>query len=672
MGRRRTGNRPSENLGLDNVFDVVQRDKELYEEWNTDWTSRQAVEERILREKQQNAKRFDAIAGVYRTADSILTGQSLSVSAGDFSGMNGTASNVPAWNDGSTIYLNTNVLKQIDDSSIVSLNGVNYHEVAHIIWSPRLGGKFAKRIVENKLHVAFNVLEDMRIETLMVSRFPATKLALTKATLSYILENADSNIYPLIRGRRFLPLEVRQRASDLFASAHGVELTQKVADIIDEYRLLAFPDDQDRAYELTEMLADLLKMRSGEKYIQNPNAGEMGEPYYIENPDYVDPEESKKYCGTGMCGDRMPLKSGRNEKGVKQKAQQGKVKAKDGEADSAGKGNTPSTGKSESTGTKSEVTAQGTSTGSSGDFLTYDKSQDTTEPVDNELAEMIKSALDELMASPQAKVEASQIRSALRQVDRAMSAVGKANSPEFSVDDEYKKAAKDFGHELNRLMLDNDPAWQRQNPTGKLNIQRAMNMGVNDLNTVFDRWYEGNDAYDIEAVILIDCSGSMGGRMGEASQAMWTIKKALEAIDSRVTVFVFNDDTRLLYGGDERVSSTFRSTMATGGTNPKAGLIEAERIFEASTRNTKLLFTISDGAWGDEQVNNNLVARINNIDGVISSAVLIVSQWWLQRWTPEDLKRETENARHNCHSVSVVTKSSELVNVARNLLRGLR
>ena len=87
--------------------------------------------------------------------------------------------------------------------------------------------------MENQYLQAANMLEDQRIETLLVARYPSVSPFLT-ATVARWLGNtpeAASSNYLLVRGRRYLPLEVRQAFRDLFAVP---ELIPEIADIEDQ------------------------------------------------------------------------------------------------------------------------------------------------------------------------------------------------------------------------------------------------------------------------------------------------------------------------------------------------------------------------------------------------------------------------------------------------------
>lgn len=586
---------------------------------------RDELKEYLVAKQAKKLARFQAIAGVYQTADSVLTKSSITVTAGDFSNME-SMGEAPAFNDGKTIYLNTDVLAEIDDNSLISLNGINYHEVAHILWSPRGNSEFGRKITAGGYQTSFNILEDLRIETLMTARFPSTTLSLTQSVLTYIMSNPDpSDSFPLIRGRRYLPIEVRQLSADLYVARHGTAHANNVARIVDEYRLLTYPSDYERGYDLIVEFHNLLKL--------------------------ADPKNKTE----GQCGSRPMLKSGRPESNDKQNNIANRAKNMDKKAEDIPPNAEPSAG---------------AGAGVEGESQDYDPLMERTE-MDKQFADVVREAIKSVMKSKQAKTEARQLRSAIRESDRAGRTDLKATAELLPVDNAYRVASKAFGQELSKLRIDSDPHWDIEKPVGRLNINRVMNMDINDINTVFDEWREGRDEFNIEAVIMCDTSGSMGNVIKEVSQSMWAIKRALEEIDGKVTVIGFSDKTKLVYGSNERATSQYRFWYDGGGTDPLDALLDAEAILESSRRKTKLLFVITDGEWSRSDDCDSTIKRINNIDGTISQIVFITSSEWIMEQAVTDREATMKRYRHHAHSIELVSKPNELVSVARNILRSL-
>ena len=603
------------------------RDGMDWEDWHRlDQEERDYIQSATMAREAKKLQRFQAIASVYQTADSVLTRSSVSVVAGDFSGMEGIGE-APAFNDGKTIYLNTDVLLDIDDNSLISLNGINYHEVAHILWSPRGNSEFGRKVTKAGYQQAFNILEDMRIETLMTARFPSTRMSLTKSVLDYIMSSPDpSGSFALVRGRRYLPLEVRQLSANLFTNKFGRDKAVKVADLIDEYRLLTYPASYERGYEIIEQFNSLMEL--------------LGAP----------PE-----CGG--CGTRPMLKSGRPEGGAQQSNIAGRANGMNDKAEDI-----PSEEQSGNAGAGRQ--------GENGTPQDYDPMM-KRDSMSEAFAEAVRNAIQSVMKSKQAKTEARQLRSAIREADRKASGDTKINTRLTPVDNAYRVASKAFGEELSRLRIDNDPHWEIEKPVGRLNINRVMNMDINDINTVFDQWNEGRDDYNIEAVIMCDTSGSMGNIITETMQSMWAIKRALENIDGKVTVLSFSDTTKTIYNSNELATSQYRFAYDGGGTSPLDGLMDVEALLGASRRKTKLLFIITDGEWSQDNDCNRTIERINDIDGVISQVVFITSQEWIANLSPDELHKRTESYRHKAHAISLVSKPTELLDVARNILRSL-
>lgn len=613
------------------------------------------LSERIMLERQQKVRRFDAIAGVYQTADSILTNSRVTVRVADFSNLEENKEAI-AWSDGANIYLNADQLEDISDSTIVSLNGVNYHEVAHLLWTPRKGTELLKTIVDEDLLYYFNVLEEARIENLMISRFPSTKEALVKTSLTYLIERVSdetiANAFPITCGRKHLPIEVRQAVADSFVATFGSDLAKRVSAIVNEYRFLSLPvkADADRAIELVREFSKLIKFENNSQHKPSQSA------------------DGKAELGSiGSCDNREPMKSGRNEAGKKQSelAEQAK------KADAKSESESLDGAKGESDNEESNSNKNSSDVANANHNKQYDDSSDSNQELDETISNILSKAIDDVMNTNQARQESKQVRKAIKESDQAFSGVGKTSFTYAPADNETRVIAKAFGDELIRLQIDNDPAWDRYRPSGKLNIQRTMNMDINDINRLFDRWDTGNDNYDIEAVVLMDNSGSMGGSMTEACTASWTIKKALESIEGRTTVYIFDDVTKLLYDADDKAGAKLRVVGSGGSTNPIEGLLEAERILSASRRKTKLLFVVTDGEWSDSEKNNAIIDRINSIDGAITSLVFITNGWYLNRMTPQEIKSNAEKWKHNCHTITLVNRPKEIVNVAKDLVRSL-
>jgi hypothetical protein len=617
--------------------------------------------------------KYNAIAGVYQTADSILTGASVDVRIADFTEFQGgEQTHAMTHNDGQTIYINEKYLSKLSDEMLLSLNGMNYHEVAHLLFTPRMGSEFLKTIVAENLLPAFNILEDNRVDTFLSARFPSVRASLIGSTLSALATGNPEGAFLLTRGRRFLPIDLRQISANAFINAYGATLTKQVADIIDEYRFLALPNGSDskRGIELVREFAKLLDLY-GQGNSSNSNQSESGESGESgESSESGGCKFDSDSISDKSCSERLPMKSGRNESGKKQSQISERAKASDGNAEDID-------GNGESDGNESDTQSKGNTEQESGEsgnpnasYKTDGTINESPASINEQLANTVERAIKDVLNSSQAKQELKQVRNAIREIDTVHNGLGNARSIDATIDPEYRIIARAFADELTQLQIDSDPAWQRHTPTGKLNVQRTMNMDINDINILFDRWSEGNEAFDIEAVILVDTSGSMGSQINEASKAVWTIKRSLESIDANVTAYTFDDESQVLYKADESAKATeYRSAFAGGSTDPSQALLEAERIFQTTRKKTKLLFIVSDGEWFNETRCNDTIQRINAIEGASTSAVFITSEWQLKLATERgtDFSEDIERWKHKCNSITLVTKPRDIIKVARDV-----
>jgi hypothetical protein len=198
----------------------------------------------------------------------------------------------------------------------------------------------------------------------------------------------------------------------------------------------------------------------------------------------------------------------------------------------------------------------------------------------------------------------------------------KAAYAEKAIDYKTLSAGKQFGVELERIRTDLEPGWLLRREAGKLNANRYLT--ENDLDSVFDEWQDGREeATDIEAIILLDNSGSMSGKNAiRAYKSMFAIKMGLQAIGANCSVIVYNNRAEMLYEADDLVKSVVRDAGADGGTDPTEALRYSQSVFANSQKAVKVLFTITDGEWGNAEIADEIIDRLG-VSGVITSIAII-------------------------------------------------
>ena len=618
------------------------------EELEEEWYRQDRTEE-----DQERSLRLGALCRVYEQADRVLTGDPVIVNVMP----DGPA---PAWSDGAAIYINSSEIEDMDLETLTQVTGLNYHELAHHFYTPRKGTDLIKWVLDNDLMESTNILEDQRIETLLCARYPSVAPYLTSTVARWLAtdkESVQAN-YPLIRGRRYLPVEIRQAFRDEFAYP---DLIPAIVDIIDEYRLLAFPRDYAKARVLIQRFNDeVLKplKKGGEDVSGGPNG----------------------------CGKRDPIAKGRPEPGKAQERDAARA-AGMGKAESVyvpkpkeqANANTNNPDQSSNDEGKSEIPMPAPR--SAAEALAIREMAANSNPsteygeghheskggIPDNINDMLNKALDDVLARKDVQADIKSKQRVIVGGDGKYDDSSKTGKFDLTdVPTESLVAYRTFAKELERLRDECEPGWNKGVPSGRLNVQRIIN-GC-EIDEAFDRWEEGTDGADVEAVILVDRSGSMSGSNDrEASQACWTIKRALEAIDAPVTVYAFDDKMEVAYKRTEKAHKTrYKFIYGNGGTNPYSSLLAAEQLLMSSRKKNKMLFIVTDGVFNHEK-NDEVIKRISK-RGILTAMTLIMRDRDFEYYQGHG---ETEDKlRHDCEVYARINTARDLIPFAKAVVMG--
>jgi hypothetical protein len=635
------------------------------------------------------AERWSQVAG--RLA-STLAGHPVSASVDP-------RSIAPAWSTADRIWFSQPQLPDIQSAQgALALRGLTLHETAHILFTPRIGSAYHTAMKSEGLWSYSNMLEDMRIETLMVGRYGVSASRwLTATMLQYLLDDVSTLdvAFPLIHGRKYLPLTVRQTVRDAFKHQ---SIATELASVIDAYRACAMPRDEAKAIDLVREYARLLKSVMPAKPdaptecgIPSPNHSEgqpqdydqdwnKGQPTAKEQDEYLDDADKQSegetatnnspadeqddadtdtQSGAGQdsdeqdsdedgCGYPAPAGSGEDSD---EDGQDGSGAGQDGQdADQQGQGQD---GQGEAQDGQSDTTSD-TPTNSVGSGDETDSSADR--PVDTDaIRDALDAVLDQLAPQIELVQEQLGLDAELRGNGQGLPQQGHSGMVDLPV--EALNGAVDFHRELERLKANYEPFWERETSFGRLNVARAMR-GV-EPDRAFDAWQEGlDDVTAIECVIALDVSGSMGMEgVTKASQAMWQIKSALDMIgDANCTVVTFDNTARTLYTADEQAErSAVRFPHWGGGTHAKVACQTAVNVLAQSDKPIKLFFAITDGAWSDADQSDELIADLRNANVVTALGFIGAS--------------DTASVdAHGCEVVGAIANSSQLAKLGRDVV----
>lgn len=633
----------------------------------------------ILTPDQIADEQIGVMCRVFSTADRTLSHRAISVKADRHE-----KSAAPAWNDGSTITFNLSKIGGVlTVEDIVRINGLNYHELSHIFYTPRRNTTLVSRISDEGLHNAFNALEDQRIETLFTARFAGTTPYFVSIIMSYIVAEPTSwpHVFPLLHGRRYLDPAIRQEMEARYSLPGRVK---RLREVIDEYRLIAKPElDIKRSLELCREYA-LLCSYSTQRF--DP-FGHMARVIQVQQGQPVDGVEQEDAVREAIRQEGEQNASADEQQGVAQgdpkdaDRQQGDGPGQDGQdgqdGQSDGQGSSGRSGADDADGNGKSGKGDGESDQPGGLGIgTQPGSHMTTQ----DIVDRAREAINGVRADPDVIRDArDKQRTIVKGDGKTLPQVDAKSFSKFHPSASDVNVVRKFYRELERLARDLDPGLLTHRSSGRINVKRVMQGSPRD--EIFDEWQEGrNESAQMEVVVLLDYSGSMDSQMRGASTVMWTIKRAVEMVgrEASVTCIGFDTGATLLYGSNDRAdANVIRLFGSQGGTDPHDALSEAARIFHNTRRTNRVLMMVTDGIFPGTN-NDPLIERFNAA-GVLTGMVYLgaattADEWFETRYRSKPTLRqaaevEWNGLRHGCTVFSAVRSTTDLIPFAKELVK---
>lgn len=632
----------------------------------------------ILRD-EVGRRKIDAMARVFAKSNRVLTGLPIYCTVDD-----DISISAPSWTDGTTITFNLAVIGSVSTiEDIIRLTGLDLHEVAHVLYTLRRGD-MVDEIRRDGMTGAYNMLEDQRIETLLTAKYPSAVAYLVSTFMRFCLmheESWEAN-FPLMHGRYYLPKDVRAEFKRRFKRQ---DLIPTFIDIIDEYRKMVLPLDSDRALELVRAYHGLLvEMSSSGLTPESPTGcGGHGRPVDVGTgrptsekeqqeasdlsdvyDDAFNDEDADSDPATGSERDdnadpstNAPANPDGDDDAEADDSDGGT--GSDGDADSGGDSDSDSDGDSDNAG-DSGLTGEGTGDGIGS---TARDNVPDPEPLDDdavrEMLEDFAKAYEELDEVQEDAVNKQ--KAIVRGDGEITTRLPAGRYRDRPVDADSLQAVRGFSKELDRLRADSDPGWASHRASGRINVKRAIHGAP--LTELWDEWDAGhNDACDIEAVIIIDDSGSMSGaEIEQASRAMWVIKRSLEKVEASVTVLTFGEASTVVYGRREKASrSTYKDITANGRcTHPREATIEAVRILTSTRRTNRIFIAITDGKWDNEPTDFTSHLQVSGLIKAMGDRGITTALAHIGRWGKD---------AHGCHVATSVNHASDLTGFAKSIV----
>lgn len=475
------------------------------------------------------------------------------------------------------ITVNPDTYRDDDKNSLASLiymtKGLVYHEGGHIKWTTPFnklielaGATHLTAADKYRLTKAWNVLEDQRMETAMCSISPVMGKYFTNIVLNVVLNLGDlGSNWPWIAGRTYLPSDIRQAIRDAaeVRDVHGI--VDDMTECIMGYR---------RSKSASEMLNYVIKFNGYLDLWGSPVRGtdrhnwdsdttpSSGTPMPEDIPDA--PEQPAERPSPGITNPKRT---------PDEPSEPTNPESSDGEApgdEGRGSGAPASDNKS---------------------VPDVDEQRKSEENLKDRIAKETSKNID--------SVSEDEINDFVTEVNHNASK-GVLSDPTITVmDSEEIKASVEVTNSmlsvLERLVVQVEPTWHSYMEEGVLDPTLFRLRDPGDTNFWSGLDGTGNNGHDLALSVLIDSSGSMGGKMGKVSTAAMGIRKACEQLNIPCTITTFNDDVYMMADANESID--YVRVAATGGTSIINAMMALDDQRHGKTY--QLVIILTDGEWSD-------------------------------------------------------------------------
>ena len=544
----------------------------------------------------------------------------------------------PAWTDFDRVYLNRSQLPQDvrTPRDIAVFVGAALHELGHTIFSPRPGAPLYERLASAQtlapsgLMGTLNLVEDQRQERAIIGRFSPTRGYLSALVVDLILSgNAADTSWPLVCGRTWLPKAARAASRASWVEAFGEQSAREVARLVGAFQRLTDVGDADHlaaaqhVIDLHALLADSAMPTDGCGSGVDSNRKGENVPTPDEGPETADDADEDLSGDDDADGDGNGAPTA-DEDADDEGADDGDTNgAGSGEGDDEGDADDDATGNAadaddvdgdadegktsngddaddeDGEGSESDAPSTGSGEGSPDDDTTPTTTGNA--PTADDVAKALDDAVSDVLSDDDVAQELSEYADA---VDRAS---GGADLPERVADNGYRSdvderiavVAERLADVLGDLRADADSSWLRGTDRGRINVPRLYDpTGGLDPSRLFDQFTPDTlDATSVEAVVIVDVSGSMYGSEAALSDAVHAIHVAADRAEVALTVLGFGAYTHTIIDRSERPSGVVNIQCREDYTKPLESLRAAYDVLRASEAAHKVALIMSDGDW---------------------------------------------------------------------------
>lgn len=520
---------------------------------------------------------------------------------------------VTAWTDFNRIYVawpEATMPNRMDRDAVLDtiaqMKGVMQHEMGHIRFTTswltvRQAAEMPKEYLNDNtkqdlLHKCWNMLEDQRMECLVVESVPRIKNYFGTMVVNVILGGEQTQVpmeqtWVMLAGRTYLPLDVLKLSAQMFddfCAANGIKNGARTWEsLVNDYKAAEKPKAIMKAtvaaYEFIQKVRAAMPPTVDDHSRQRENDGaeegtgrKQGSILDMFNEDKPKQEKGKrgkrdKDDNIQRPGSSMPS------------AGKGKEKAEDGDpGDGEGEGESNDSG-------DEDGTSKGVGQGNGAETPTEE----------SDLEDALSSMADHFRTQMREDGDVQKMaRDANMNVDQEGLPEYDGSTNEMSPEMQARALNTAIGIQkaLNSFVTTSAPIWQTRKEVGVIDAlaYRTKNTGDRDFRRHLDD--HGNTGLDVHVSMLCDVSGSMGGGPMQAlSESLYATAVACKALDIGATFSLWSsgDQYYRVWRDGEPRPSLFPSM---GGTDPTKALDDLDTHNEEGAAN-HLVIIFTDGAW---------------------------------------------------------------------------
>ncbi len=510
--------------------------------------------------------------------------------------------------------------------TIAQMKGVMQHEMGHIRFTTTYktvkdGAKAQTKHPSNLLFRCWNLLEDMKMESLVVESVPRIANYFGTMVANVVLSGGNlpmEQTWIMLAGRAYLPKAVLRKSYELFDQFcfdGGInDGAMEWFNLVQDYK--AARTEQQVMNAIVAAYEFIQKVRA----TMPPSPDDMSQMENIENDS--DLRKTARQPGSILdMFDESPKKPNKGDKGDGQPG--GDTAPGDGEPDQGGQTDEYEGDEGEGSGSGSgDEDGEGKAKGGGQDK--YDEngnpvkppqrkqeraSQDQTPSQSNhgdgseapteELAEEFRKMADAYRGETRKDSEVVDMaRKASTTQDHEGLPIYPHYGEEMSGDLQGRAMITALGIEqaLNSFVTEASPTWHNRMPKGIIDplAYRTKNVGDQDYRRFLDE--QGNEGLDVHVSMLCDVSGSMGGPPIIAlSEALFATAVACERLSIGATFTLWSSDGQnYRVWPDGNPSPTLWPSM--GGTDPTKALDDLVNHNPEEAIN-HLVVVFTDGQW---------------------------------------------------------------------------